>query len=236
MHSSYEDLYVYSAFLDDVENTRIRNANRLQAITSNPQDYFGQGLPILPDLTEITELNDELQRFEQDLIKRIQKLMRIHPLNDWMARTPGIGAKQLARLLGVIGNPADREMVSQLWSYCGLAVVKMLDPSTDAIYGVAPRQKRGQQGGYNPEARKRVWLIAMSCIKQQTSPYRFVYDEGRVKYKDAKHDLACIRCGPSGKPAQPGSDLSDGHKHARAIRLVMKMILKDLWVEAKKTA
>lgn len=64
--------------------------------------------------------------------------------------------------------------------------------------------------------------------------YRVIYDQGRIKYADATHKGACVRCGPKGKPAAAGSPLSDAHKHARARRLVMKELLKDLWREAKR--
>ena len=65
------------------------------------------------------------------------------------------------------------------------------------------------------------------------SPYRAVYDDGRAKYAESVHDVACRQCGSKGKPAPVGSELRDGHKHARAMRLVMKAILRDLWIEAR---
>jgi hypothetical protein len=51
----------------------------------------------------------------------------------------------------------------------------------------------------------RVYLIAESCMQQIAqpernrlgSPYRVVYDEARVKYADAVHDVEpCAQCGP----------------------------------------
>lgn len=99
--------------------------------------------------------------------------------------------------------------------------------------GVAPARARGQRANWNGDARKRCWLVAQSCIKAVDSPYREVYDEGRAKYADAVHQVECRRCGPAGKPAAAGSPLSDGHKHARAIRLQMKAILKDLWLASR---
>ena len=71
-------------------------------------------------------------------------------------------------------------------------------------------------------------------MKCPASPYRAVYDDTRAKYADATHQHPCARCGPKGKPAQPGTPLSDGHKHARALRNVAKEILKDLWREARR--
>ena len=54
------------------------------------------------------------------------------------------------------------------------------------------------------------------------------------EYADAVHAAECKRCGPKGKPAQPGSPLSAAHQHARAIRLIAKAILRDLWTESER--
>lgn len=45
--------------------------------------------------------------------------------------------------------------------------------------------------------------------------------------------LACAQCGKKGVPAEVGTPWRDGHKHAGAIRLVMRAILRDLWREAR---
>lgn len=123
-----------------------------------------------------------------------------------------------------------------------------------AIAGVAAARTRGQRANWSSTAKAKAWLIADSCVKQlkrpcrkdpdhgyaihepdcRCSPYRVVYDQAKAKYADATHRVPCVRCGPAGKPAQPGTPLSDGHKHARAMRLVAKTLLRDLWVEAKR--
>lgn len=100
--------------------------------------------------------------------------------------------------------------------------------------GVAPRRQRGQKVNWSTTAKSRAFVIAESCIKQARSPYRAVYDDGRVKYLDATHSAPCHRCGPAGKPAAAGTPLSPGHQHARALRLVMKELLKDLWRESRR--
>lgn len=153
-------------------------------------------------------------------------------------------------------------LVSELWSYAGYGVVKfspgghlLVEPHSgpatggsisgggDAgqlmaealtrVAGVAPSRARGQKAAWNAELRMRTYLIAESCMKQRTSPYRVVYDQGRERYREALHAAPCKRCGPAGKPAPEGSPLSDGHQHARALRLVSKALLRDLWAEAK---
>ena len=101
--------------------------------------------------------------------------------------------------------------------------------------GVAPKRARGAKANWSATAKMRAFLVAESCMKQPAgSRYRDVYDTIRAKYSSAVHDTECTRCGPKGKPAQPGTPLSDGHKHARALRAVAKEVLKDLWREAKR--
>jgi hypothetical protein len=102
------------------------------------------------------------------------------------------------------------------------------------LAGVAPKRARGAKANWSAAAKMRAFLVAESCIKQSGTPYRAVYDATRAKYANAVHAVECVRCGPKGKPAQPGTPLSDGHKHARALRAVAKEALKDLWREAKR--
>jgi hypothetical protein len=101
----------------------------------------------------------------------------------------------------------------------------------DAV-GVAPKRVRGQKINWSTDARMRAYLIAAQTVKTG-GPYREIYDDGRAKYADAVHKTECVRCGPKGKPAQVGSPLNKGHQHARALRLVAKEVLKDMWREAR---
>lgn len=156
-------------------------------------------------------------------------------------------------------EPARPRLVSELWAYCGYHVIRIGQTAGDTQLtaagaeqpsgggdasqvtidaqrthaGVAPTRARGQRANWSAEAKMRTFLVAESCMKKMDSPYRKVYDEGRVKYADAVHQVECRRCGPKNKPALVGSPLSAGHQHARAIRLMSKAILRDLWLEAR---
>lgn len=155
-------------------------------------------------------------------------------------------------------EPSRPRTVSELWAYCGLHVLPagqgshdnhstaasgnqtgshpdhlLRGTQTDRV-GVAPKRQKGQRANWSTLAKTRAYLVAESCIKQRTSPFRAVYDDTRAKYADAIHQVPCARCGPSGKPAPAGSPLSDGHKHARAMRAVSKAVLKELWRESKR--
>ncbi|HLK78199.1 MAG TPA: hypothetical protein VKU77_31685 [Streptosporangiaceae bacterium] len=164
---------------------------------------------------------------------------------------------EIARGDGTVEQSRPRT-VSELWAYCGYHVVPAGLSGFDAhrtlaggglngsnpgqprlgdhgkLAGVAPKRQRGQHANWSATAKMRTFLVAESCIKQSGTPFRAKYDETRAKYADATHAAECVRCGPKGKPAPIGSALSDGHKHARALRAVAKEILKELWREARR--
>jgi hypothetical protein len=255
------------------------------------------------DSAVVVELTGEKPRkgkgccLEHDSERNLARMLKGSLLHPWLEAQRGIGAKQGARLLAAIGDPYIRpemtrkdsdgeivsteaarpRLVSELWAYCGLHVIRtpvsghvnreareptaadgqaspghvgrdaQLDPAGEGgdpghevsdvhrdSAGVAPRRTRGQRANWSAAARTRAYLVAESCIKQAESPYRKVYEEGRERYAGAAHAVPCHRCGPKGKPAPEGSPLSAGHQHARAMRLVMKAVLRDLWAEAKR--
>lgn len=240
---------------------RLRQLTRDEADADGEERGFGL-TEDHPDVARLAALVDALAKSEHQATLNLQRIMRRHPLGPWVKATPGIGEKQAARLLAAIGDPYwntlhDRpRTVSELWAYCGYHVLPVrhttrddhrtsaggsktghpdhlrFDAHTEDV-GVAPKRQRGQKANWSAAAKMRVYLIAESCIKQRTSPFRPVYDDARTKYVDATHATPCTRCGPSGKPAPAGSPLSDGHKHARAMRAVSKAVLKQLWREAK---
>lgn len=236
---AYSILGALAAQIDDLEGLRIGLANRKRILVT-PLDEVdkdgkrrGFGVPVddvelLGPIDAVLSGSGELEKIA---IKAVQRYIKGSTWQAWLdnPRTKGVGAKQLARLLGAIGDPywhtaEDRpRLVSELWSYCGMAVRD----------GVAPRRKRGEKSNWSEDARKRAWLIASSCVKSG-GHYRDIYDAAKLRYANAVHDHECIRCGPSGKPAQIGTPISDGHRHARGLRAVMKAVLRDLWLESRR--
>jgi hypothetical protein len=118
----------------DLEKARIATANRYAALTRTEADADGEvrGYGLDAESVEVRRLStllDGLAALEHQAELNLCRLMRAHPLGDWQRRTIGVGEKQLARLLGVIGDPYwntrdDRpRTVSQLWAYCGLHVL-----------------------------------------------------------------------------------------------------------------
>ena len=253
-------LALYADILDDIEHVRCANENRLRILTT-PVDKpdsdgkcRGHGLTLdHPDVARLAAMvatmycrSTVLAKLgwvrppmvrgvpcclECQAVKNLERALKSHPLSGWVSAQQGVGAKQGARLLASLRDPYwhDREhrprRIRELRAYCGL------QPGPD---GVALSRHDGTKAKWNHQARKRVWLVAASCLKQADSPYRKIYDETRVKYDGAVHEHECLRCGPKGKPAQPGSPLPAGHQHGRAMRAMCRAILDDLWNESRR--
>lgn len=192
--------------------------------------------------------------------------MRKNPLWPWLEAQGGVGEKQAARLLGAIGDPLTRPQiirddgtveparyrnVSELLSLCGHG-----DPARKRRSGMTQAEAKATG---NPEAKKRVRLIAMSCVKldgvpdkngrrRALSPYRLVYDQARAENASKVHASECRNrkpywakpngCGTSAHPelGEAGTPWRDGHQLGDALRKVGKQFLKDLHAEARRLA
>lgn len=230
--------------VNDAEQVRIAAENRMRIMTRDPgiEDKDGKtgrgfGLPEdHPAVQQQQLVVKRLKEVEEVAIYSLELLMERHPLANFMHQTQGLGPKGLGRLLGAIGDPYWNELhdrpaiVQELWALCGLHV--WIDDQTGI--GIAPHRQRGEQMNWSQEAKKRAFLCIDPMIKNRSKPYRGIYDATKEKYADAVHKAKCVRCGPSGKPAEVGTPLNAGHIHARAIRKTMKELLKDLWIESRE--
>jgi len=222
--------------LDDAERNRISNQNRLRQLTRSETDSDGEergfGLDEShPDVARLAALVDMLAKIEHQAGLNLNRLLRQHPLGPWVQAQKGVGEKQGARLLAVIGDPyvneqtGEARMVSQLWAYCGHG-----DPARRRAKGMTQADlfRLG-----NPVAKSRTWLIACAVLKAQ-GPLSSVYYDRKAATEGRLHVAPCVRCGPSGRPAQDGSPWSDAHRHADALRVTGKAMLKGLWLEARR--
>ena len=250
--------------LDDTEHTKNANQNRLRQLTRNVADSDGElrgfGLDEShPDVARLAALVDLLGKVEHQATLNLQRLMRQHPLGAWGKAQKGVGEKQFARLLAVIGDPYwntlhDRpRTVSELWAYCGLHTLptgQNRDGTQPAVAGggsspagsdqqptdapfpsVAARRAKGQRANWSTLAKTRSYLIAESMLKAGN---REAYDTRKARTEGRVHVIPCAPCGPKGKPAEVGSPWSAKHRHQDALRIASKTFLRDLWREAKR--
>jgi hypothetical protein len=226
--------------LDDLEATLLANQNRLRHLTRTEVDKDGElrglGRDVRDkDVARQADLVTALKAVEHKAILNLQRLMRQHPLEPWRAAQHGVGEKQFARLLAAVGDPYWNTLygrprtVSELWAFCGLHTVSPGgdQPCADAHTTlVAARRQRGQRANWSTVAKSRAYLIAakmLLCGNRELYDTRKAATEGRV------HVAPCVRCGPSGHPGQPGSPWSAAHRHADALRIVSKWLLREMW-------
>jgi hypothetical protein len=239
------EIRAWAELLDDLEQVRIANGNRIAAI----RDTRGG---VAPDM-DVVEAS--VQTVEHEVELALCRAWRRHPLAPWAKAIPGCGEKLIGRLIAIIGDPSLRAIghmeelpsgrrmfvvdgyeeraVSQLWAYCGHG---------DALRG---RKVKGATQAElfragNPDAKKATWKLAYQFMRTvgndraPRSPYRDAYEDRKAETEGRKHERACPRCGPAGRPAPAGSPWSDAHRHADALRIVGKTFLRDLWREARR--
>lgn len=241
-------IQIASMELDDIEAVREAMGHRLYQLRSREEKH---GIMVSPEHAAFLE--EQIKYYqkgpEHEAELRLVRALRKHPLAPWIKAQKGLGLKQAGRLIGAMGDPyywvdgdgslRIRTGPAQLWAYTGNA------PSQ--------KRERGTRSGWNHKAKSRAYLCAKSAMKsgirkldgcddsngydiahrQAISEYGALYLKAREKYQDSTHDAPCPCCGPKGSPAPVGSPLSEGHKHARALRILSKEILRGLWEESK---
>lgn len=252
------DLAAAADTLDDIERMRIAAENRLRQFTRSVDEVdkdggqrgFGWDLrspAVVAQATLVAAMKCDSAVavpligkagkakgccLEHDAERNLTRALRAHPLALWVREQKGVGEKQGGRLIAVLGDPYMRPVlkladgtwdparprtVSELWAYCGLKP--------------GQKRKRGERANWSAAAKMRAWNIAGSMLKAGN---REGYDKRKAATEGRLHAAECVRCGPKGKPAQPGTQWSDAHRHADALRVVSKEVLKELWREARR--
>lgn len=230
-------LNILAGTLDDIERVRIATENRLRSLIEDPKNEndTARGLKGTSFEDRLTATLNGLKGLEHSATLDLQRAVRIHPLYPFIKRVKGLGDKQAARLLAAIGDPAERPNPAKLWQYAGHG-----DPERS-------RRRKGLTVQFSPTAKMRLHLVSESVMKQrcgacqtaaravpltapavpspwrppdnctchQTHPYRAVYDRERAKWQDR--------------------ETSDAHKHAHALRVLGKTLLRDMWRYARRT-
>lgn len=206
-------LFIHATMHHDLEQQRIASQNRLRILTTEEPDDDGviRGFGLddsYPDVARLRGITDALFQLEHDAELGLTRALRRCAIHPWVKAQVGLGDKQVARLLGAIGDPywnatdARPRTVSELWAYCG--------------YKPGQRRRKGEQANWSPEAKKRAYLVATSCVKHARSPYRSTYVARRAH------------------TAETHTEWEPGHSHNDALRITSKAVLRDLWREARR--
>ncbi len=142
---------------------------------------------------------------KEKTLKRMAKDLPVYP---WVQGVKGFGELGLAATVGECGDLSKYRSVAAVWKRTGLAVIN----------GGRQRRVSGEaalEHGYAPERRAVFWTLADSLLKAQgkdekAGPYRQFYDAEKARQRPRVE--------------------TDGHAHNRAMRHMMKRLLRDLTV------
>ena len=141
---------------------------------------------------------------------RIESIVKELPeWREWASHVPGVGAFSFGKLLGLIGNPAARNVFSSLARHCGVAVIN----------GQIEKPAKGQRRPYNAQAKAQLFLIVSSVLKaypRVPNLYGEFYYLSRQKF-ERKHP-----------------DWSDMHCHLASLLRTARLFLSHLWEVSRK--
>jgi len=223
-------LLILADRLNDLEGLRKATSNQLSALTRSAEVSGGKGLS--EHSKAAVSMADWLALLEQEehkVVLQLRRALRQHPLGDWVKRTRGLAdGKAAARLIAAIGDPywnsaedRPRRGPAELWAYCG--------------YAPGQKRQKGVQSNWNAEAKMRAFLCAEAC---QTAGVRKSDGCDDTDGYDIEKRTALSPYGQrylDARASWASRDTSDAHKHQHALRCVAKGILKDLFLEAKRT-
>lgn len=204
----------------DIQKVRIAIQNRKDAIIRD-------GLP--EEWTVMhKDVSDVLKKQESAVDRQLAKIVREHFMADWIDACPGLAYGGFGRIIGVTGSLDTFPNVAKLWKFMGLHVEG----------GTAPKKRRGVKTGWVPLGRVVAHQIGDSIVKLGRGKYREKYDERRAE------TVKRVRKSPSGCPMgqehrdKHGKVLqcvkeegTSAHLHNDALRVAVKELLKDMWVE-----
>lgn len=190
----------YARQHDEVQRVRIAIGNRVFAM----EDSGLTSEWVAPVKTQ----QEELEKLEVAIDRQLTRLVKQHPLGEWITtEAKGLSPRSFGLLFGITGTLDRFATVSKLWKYLGLHVVD----------GGAPRRVRGQKLDYSPQGRTRCYVIAESIVKTgKGGKYRDAYDTKKAYYEAERGDWPQIR------------------RHRAAMRYAVKELVKDLWIEWRK--
>lgn len=237
----YEELRWLTDVYGQVQKLRIANGNRVfassEGLDTNRPEPFVSGLV------------GRLEAIEKDIFGQMRDVVCDHPAWPWLNEVKGIGPTIATKILGLIGDIERFDNVAKLWSFAGYG----LKPNPETGVPERQRPQKGEKLTYNRRLKTAVYLAGDSFIKSR-SPYRWLYDSAKHRYRIAKQikplrdavggENIPNRETPEGKKAwdalirkvnkEGGAKndeivWSDGHVDNAARRVMVKIFLSHLW-------
>lgn len=224
----------------DFQDMRIRASGRLRIkADETPQDEENMPeMEIMPiAFPSIVDFKDESAEMEKHLTKAIDKFVKREPIWDaFLDGVKGIGTLMAAVLLSEV-DIERAHTVSSLWLYAGMAPCMVPGKVREAGKGKevvikesdslirADRLARGYVSPYNLFLKKKMLGVLATCFLRSKSPYSEYYYNYKFRLEHSE------RITEESRTKQVAwQDATKSHRHAAALRYMMKMFLRDLYV------
>lgn len=179
---------------------------RIQTGNRNSKHTDGSGAELTEeDKAFLVQTSEGLAKLEKDALKEVSRLLKPIPIYVWLKAQKGCGPTLSGVIVAELETAARYETASKMWAYAGLHV--------DTRTNTAARRRRGEKANWNNFLKTKLLGVLAPCLIKANSPWRKFYD-------DYKH-----------RKASAGWGKSDGHRHAAAMRYMVKMFLLELWKE-----
>lgn len=205
-----QSLHILTRAYYDYQNERIALDGQ---IGRRKNGELKKGVPEREEelLLLLMERRASIAEMESELLKEISKEIHLLPLwKDFLKHVKGCG-EGMAAVIVTQFDIHKAPTVSNLWSFAGLA------PGKD-------RKVKGQKCPYNQFLRSKLCgVLGTNGFLMHNSPYREYYD-------NMKNRLESENWGMDSKNPTDKKRPKAGHQHKAAIRYMIKMFLKDLYV------
>lgn len=262
-------LYVHVTTHGDLEQLRIASENRLRILTATEPDEDGvvRGFGLSdrhPDVARLAGMVDALRSLEHDAELILGRAFRRSAIHPWVKAQCGLGDKQVARLVGAIGDPywhlaEDRpRTVSELWAYCGLHVLPADHASSDTHTSrVGGAQLPADQPHHDTQSRvvggnqtsdpdhlrfdALTPAVGVAARRRRGQKANWSTEAKTRAYliatsciKQEKSPYRAVYLTRRERTATTHPEWTPGHSHNDALRIASKAILRDLWREARR--
>jgi len=204
-----------------------------------------EGFEIITDagMLVFVELYEQQLAHEEKMVKVIGKIVQQHDLwGAFLEQVKGCGPLMSAVILSEF-DIHKAERISQFWAYAGLSVAadgrgqgRYKEHLVDQEYTDKDGKQQIKKGlAFNPFLKTKMVGVLASCFIKQSPDeckYRKVYDD--YKHRLENHAVYGIEHDEARKEemkAKTGNKYAPkGHRHAMAMRYMIKEFLKDLWL------
>ena len=199
------------------------------------REYRDENLPeLIDEMHDDGKFTDHEVRYTNRLLENAQIAARMEAEYEsmmelaekepiykfYLQHVNGVGAVTTAKLIHVFGYCEDRDHVSEIWSYAGMAP--------------GQRRRRGEKLDFNPDAKTLAWLCANQMMRcGDKSMYRtefyIPYKHKQLRRMEQAKDMTDAQL----EEVKWTPPQSKQHAHNRAIRYMAKKFLAHYCVLAR---